>query len=95
MSSQLETASPAFASLFKESPLSIPVGDSKQIKRLAAKANSLLRDSLGGGIIDRLDDVIKCIVAKLFDEQEVANGKPRLISPSGINGSRQPHATAE
>lgn len=77
MSNRLEAVAQPAGSLFKVSPRSIPLRDSSQIKRLAAKASSLLRNSLGGGIIERLDDVIKCLVAKLFDEQELAKGKAR------------------
>jgi type I restriction enzyme M protein len=63
--------------LFKTAPLAFPVTDNQTIKRLAARASSLLRSSLGGGIIERLDDVIKCLVAKLFDEAEVSKGKSK------------------
>jgi len=55
-------------------PASIPVLDSHQVRRIVGRINSALRDSQGGGIMERLDTIIKILVAKVFDESEKDSG---------------------
>lgn len=49
--------------------------EGNQIVRLIQKANTAFRDSLGGGIMERLDDIVKLIALKVFDEKEFIMGE--------------------
>lgn len=49
--------------------------DSHIVLRLFRRAHSVLRDTISGGIMERFDELVKLLILKVFDENEVISGK--------------------
>lgn len=62
----------------------------EQILRLIKNANDALRNSRSSGIMQRLDDIVKLIILKIYDETEVESGVKgdfefRIMNEDNVN----------
>jgi len=63
----------------------LPTIESKKLKSLVRQMSGAFRNSEGGSIIERFEEISKLLFIKMFDEQEVQNGNKNnlefLIGP--------------
>ena len=52
----------------------LPIQDKRTFKQMLQSMNVALRDSRGGGIVERFDVISKILFLKVFDEREVEQG---------------------
>ncbi|MDP2872923.1 MAG: N-6 DNA methylase [Bacillota bacterium] len=62
-------------------PFSSITGDSHQFRGIIRRASSALRDSLGGGLLERLDSIVQILAAKMYDEllADRVGNRPRFF----------------
>lgn len=74
------------------------VGDEKSLRRLVRKMSAAFRDSEGGGLLERFEEVSKLLYCKMYDERQAKSVKgyePRFRSALSTNAETVHAAVSE